>query len=171
MIRLPVIIWLIGAIMTISPASAQEDIWNKETPLCIPLHRVHIPQKCFKAKDVKNVLHKSSMWTTGNLVMNYAYKLGWIDFVKLLNSENPSWGTYITNRNSNKTVDHWLCQLNSRWHKQFIKSKDFHNPLIQLRYCYDVWNKARAKWERKVMSTFHWYNVRNKRRIWYKFIN
>lgn len=70
------------------------------------------------------------------ILVNYAYELGWIDFVKMIECEN--W-----NRDPNKisaTNDYWLCQLNYRWNKNFILSKDFKNPLRQLDFCSFKWH-------------------------------
>lgn len=61
--------------------------------------------------------------------------------------------------NKNGTHDWWLCQLNSAYHKKFIKSEWFNNPLAQLEYCNEVWFDAHSKW------TMPWYAyaVRHKR--------
>lgn len=49
-------------------------------------------------------------------------------------------------KNTNGTTDHWFCQLNYRWHKNFINSDSFHDPHKQLEYCLEVRVDARNKW-------------------------
>ena len=65
--------------------------------------------------------------------VNYAYEIWGIDFVKLIECEN---GTWDPNKIS-KTHDHWLCQLNYKYNKNFINSSDFSDPYKQLDYCYE----------------------------------
>jgi len=65
--------------------------------------------------------------------VNYAYKLWWIDFVKLIECENGRWDP----KRVSKTRDFWLCQLNYRYNKKFINSLDFADPYKQLDYCYE----------------------------------
>lgn len=74
--------------------------------------------------------------------VQYAYKLGWIDFVTLLECENGRWDP---NRVS-KTNDHWLCQLNYKYNKKFIDSEDFKDPYKQLEYCYEKWKINPKLW-------------------------
>lgn len=64
---------------------------------------------------------------------NYAYKLGGIDFVKLIECENGTWDPYRVS----PTHDHWLCQLNYKFNKNFINSPDFEDPYKQMDYCYE----------------------------------
>lgn len=64
---------------------------------------------------------------------NYAYDIWGIDFVKLIECENGRWDP---NRVS-ETNDHWLCQLNYKYNKNFINSPDFADPYKQLDYCYE----------------------------------
>jgi len=65
--------------------------------------------------------------------VNYAYNVWGIDFVKLIECENGRWDP---NRVS-KTHDHWLCQLNYKYNKNFINSTWFADPYKQLDYCYE----------------------------------
>ena len=64
---------------------------------------------------------------------NYSYDIWGIDFVKLIECENGRWDP---NRVS-ETNDHWLCQLNYKYNKNFINSPDFADPYKQLDYCYE----------------------------------
>lgn len=69
--------------------------------------------------------------------VQYAYKLWWMDFVKLIECEN--W-----NRNIKAIGDSWkafwLCQMNTNYHKLPDWYKD--NWVIQVEYCY----KKRKSW-------------------------
>ena len=65
--------------------------------------------------------------------VNYAYHLGWIEFVKLIECENGRWDP----KRISKTNDRGLCQLNYKYNKNFINSPDFADPYKQLDYCYE----------------------------------
>lgn len=76
--------------------------------------------------------------------MQYAYKLGWMDFVKLIECEN--W-----NRDINAIWDSgkafWLCQMNTNYHKL---PKDYKtNWVVQVETCYK---------KRKHGTKFYWPN-------------
>lgn len=64
----------------------------------------------------------------------YAYKLWWMDFVKLIECEN--W-----NRNIKAIGDsgkaYWLCQMNVNYHKLPADYKT--NRVVQVEYCYKKW--------------------------------
>lgn len=76
------------------------------------------------------------------------------------NSENWGWNKDTrSHANSNWTRDYWLCQLNSAYHSDFIKSDHFKNPLSQLDYCLNVWEDAKNKWT----MPRYWYYKRNER--------
>lgn len=72
---------------------------------------------------------------TRQLMVQRAYELGWIDFVAMIECENG-------NRDINavsSTHDYWLCQLNYKYNKEFIKSDEFQDWDKQLEYCYNKW--------------------------------
>ena len=79
--------------------------------------------------------------------VNYAYSLGWIDFVKLIECENGRWDP----KRVSKTRDFWLCQLNYRYNKKFINSPEFADPYKQLDYCYEKYkiNPKLRYWPRR----------------------
>lgn len=62
--------------------------------------------------------------------------------------------------NKDGTYDFSLCQLNSRYHKQFILSSVSKNPYTMLDYCIGVWHDAKKKGRLK--TTFYAYNVINR---------
>ena len=72
--------------------------------------------------------------------VNYAYNLWGIDFVKLIECENGIWDPDRVS----KTHDHWLCQLNYKYNKNFINSTGFADPYKQIDYCYEKY-KANPK--------------------------
>jgi len=85
--------------------------------------------------------------------VKYAYKLWWIDFVKLIECENGTWNPYRVS----PTHDHWLCQLNYYYNKDFINSPDFSDPYKQLDYCYEkfkinpdlwYWPSRKIRWKK-----------------------
>lgn len=72
---------------------------------------------------------------TRQLMVQRAYELGWMGFVAMIECENG-------NRDINavsSTHDYWLCQLNYKYNKEFIKSDEFHDWNKQLEYCYNKW--------------------------------
>lgn len=93
-------------------------------------------------------------------LINYAYKVGWKDFLLTLDGENWLW---TANRKSNIIWANWyydfgICQLNKKYHKSFINSKEFEDPYKQVDYCFGVWQDAIKKWRLK--TTFYAYRHR-----------
>lgn len=103
-----------------------------------------------KSWEMLTVEDEPSIWHTGfstgdsrQEIVQEAYDLWGIDFVSLIECENG-------NRDPKATWDygksHWLCMLNTRWHKEPLSPSwnDWHN---QLSICYSKW-----KWGTK----FYW---------------
>lgn len=114
-------------------------------------------------------------------ISDKAKKYSWLDtqkdiaeaFVLTLNAENGLW---FKNRkspvNSNWYRDMWLCQLNRKYHYNFIDSKDFQDPYKQIDYCSEVFQKwLERMWRLKTYknTTFYWFNVREKYRYLFNF--
>ena len=79
------------------------------------------------------IVHKwFATWDVKQQYVQYAYSLGGLDFVALIECENWNWNPFI----KSKTNDHGICQLNYRYNKKFIKSDDFKDVYKQLDYCY-----------------------------------
>jgi len=72
----------------------------------------------------------------------YAYKLWWMDFVKLIECENWNWSIKAV-WDSGKAF--WLCQMNTNYHKLPAEYKT--NWVVQVEYCY----KKRKSW-----TKFYW---------------
>lgn len=100
--------------------------------------------------EILTVEDELSIWHAGfstgdsrQEIVQKAYDLWGIDFVALIECENG-------NRDPKATWDygksHWLCMLNTRWHKEPLSPSwnDWHN---QLSICYSKW-----KWGTK----FYW---------------
>ena len=100
--------------------------------------------------EILTVEDELSIWHAGfstgdsrQEIVQEAYDLWGIDFVALIECENG-------NRDPKATWDygksHWLCMLNTRWHKEPLSPSwnDWHN---QLSICYSKW-----KWGTK----FYW---------------
>lgn len=111
-------------------------------------------------------------WDYQDLLASYAYntcqkKLPWEkwkysceNLVQTWNAENGWWRRDAKNTsNSNWTHDWWLCQLNSNYHINFMKSERFEPPLAQLDYCLQVRVDAKSKYSMPRYA----YAVRNKR--------
>lgn len=76
------------------------------------------------------------------LMVQKAYDLWWMDFVVMLECENG-------NRDINAIWDwgkaHWLCQMNTRWHK--LPQEYYNSWEYQIDYCYNKrksWTKFYA---------------------------
>jgi len=66
---------------------------------------------------------------------------GDLDFVKTLLAENGRVDPFLVSKpNSDGTTDHGLCQFNSYWHGDFIKSKSFQYWDLQLKRCWDIYS-------------------------------
>lgn len=68
-------------------------------------------------------------------IINYAYKLGGMDFVYVLECENWS---YRLDSVGDSWHAHWLCQMNDRYHKD-IPSDYTTNWVVAVEYCYQKW--------------------------------
>lgn len=75
-------------------------------------------------------------------MVKYAYKLGWLDFVKTIECENGNWNIKAVG-DSGKAFG--LCQMNVNYHKLPEWYKD--NWVVQVEFCY-----KKRKWGTK----FYW---------------
>lgn len=91
-----------------------------------------------------------------NQISTIRYKWGWLTMVTTMIWENGWFDKDI----KSITNDHWLCQLNYRWHKDFINSTWFKDPFNQAYYCLEVWNDAIKK--KRLPTTFYAYNWRKR---------
>lgn len=74
--------------------------------------------------------------------VNYAYKLWWIDFVKMIECEN--WTRDITRRwDGGKAI--WLCQIHTSFHS--LPSLYYTSRQTQVELCYN---------KRKQGTKFYW---------------
>lgn len=73
-------------------------------------------------------------------IVNYAYQLGWMDFVYVLECENWS---YRLDSKGDGGHAHWLCQMNDRYHKD-IPSDYTTNWKVAVEYCYSKWKNGTA---------------------------
>ena len=69
-------------------------------------------------------------------MVQYAYKLWGMDFVKLIECENGNWNPKAVG-DSGKAF--WLCQMNTNYHKLPDDYKD--NRVVQVEYCYKKWSQ------------------------------
>ena len=98
--------------------------------------------KWFKRDDIKQKY------------VQYAYKLGGMDFVYMIECENG-------NRNLNAVGDNgrafWLCQMNTRYHKLPADYKT--NWVVQVEYCYNKWKSWVAfYWPSRIVKGQKCYN-------------
>lgn len=75
-------------------------------------------------------------------IVQKAYEIWWLDFVVMIECENGSRDMYAVS----KTNDHWICQLNYRYNKEFINSELYRDVNKQLEYCYEKWKINPKLW-------------------------
>ena len=76
--------------------------------------------------------------------VQYAYKLWWFEFVRMIECENGNWDWFAKWDGGDA---YWLCQMNKRYHKDI--PQEYYDGVwqVQLEYCYQKW-----KWWTK----FYW---------------
>lgn len=67
------------------------------------------------------------------LMVQRAYDLWWLDFVLMIECE--SWFNPRAKWDSWKA--HWLCQMNTRWHR--LPQQYYNDREYQIEYCYQKW--------------------------------
>ena len=103
-----------------------------------------------KSWEMLTVEDEPSIWHTGfstgdsrQEIVQEAYDLWGIDFVSLIECENG-------NRDPKATWDygksHWLCMLNTRWHKEPL-SPSWNDWRNQISVCFEKW---------KSWTKFYW---------------
>ena len=98
----------------------------------------------FTIEEEPNIWH--SGFSTGDSrqeIVQEAYQLGGLDFVSLIECENGQW---ITGAVGDYGKSHWLCMLDTHWHKEPLSS-DWNDWRNQISVCLEKW-----KWETK----FYW---------------
>jgi len=79
--------------------------------------------------------------------VQYAYKLWWMDFVKLIECENWNWDINAVG-DSGKAF--WLCQMNTNYHKLPADYKT--DWVVQIETCYKKWKHGtRFYWPNRVI--------------------
>lgn len=88
-------------------------------------------------------------------IVNYAYKLGGMDFVYVLECEN---GSYRLDSVGDHGHAHWLCQMNDRYHKD-IPADYTTNRVRAVEYCYSKWKQWVAfYWPSRIVKGQKCYN-------------
>ena len=81
-------------------------------------------------------------------MINYAYKLWWIDFVKMIECENWNWSISAVGDNWKAF---WLCQINTNYHKLPEWYKE--DWKLQIETCYDKWkNGTKFYWPSRIVK-------------------
>ena len=87
----------------------------------------------FTIEEEPSIWH--SGFSTGDSrqeIVQEAYQLGGLDFVSLIECENGQW---LTGAVGDYGKSHWLCMLNTRWHKEPLSS-DWNDWRNQISVCY-----------------------------------
>ena len=93
-----------------------------------------------EVEDVLEPLIVHKWFASGDLrqqYVQYAYKLGGMDFVTLLECENGNWSIWTKG-------DHWhawgLCQLNDNYH--YVSPEYKKTWQVQIETCFDKWKNG-----------------------------
>ena len=99
-----------------------------------------------------------------NFVLEKGWK-DWMDMVLTFTGENGNWNKTLRSYQKGKNwyYDYWFCQMNLRYHKDFIGnpqnfSKDFLDPYKQLERCIWIYKDGIKKW--RIKTTFYAYKTR-----------
>lgn len=93
-----------------------------------------------RASDIASYAYDKCITHTGNLMYSCE------EMIKTFNGENGRWlYNVVSPANENWTRDHWICQLNDKYHSPFISSREFQDPYKQVDYCWEVWLDANKK--------------------------
>ena len=71
-------------------------------------------------------------------IVQEAYQLGGLDFVSLIECENGQW---LTGAVGDYGKSHWLCMLNTRWHKEPL-SPSWNDWRNQISVCFEKWKSG-----------------------------
>ena len=120
-----------------------------------------------KSWEMLTVEDEPSIWHTGfstgdsrQEIVQEAYDLWGIDFVSLIECENG-------NRDPKATWDygksHWLCMLNTRWHKEPL-SPSWNDWRNQISVCFEKWKSwTKFYWpQRLIWGKKCWEAVKNR---------
>lgn len=96
-------------------------------------HIVLYSGEILTAEDKPRIWHAG--FTSGDYrqkIVQEAYDLWGLDFVSLIECENGQW---LTGAVGDYGKSHWLCMLNTRWHKEPLSS-DWNDWRNQISVCY-----------------------------------
>lgn len=120
----------------VKPESETQTAWTSQVEEKQSETAGGIVHKWFNSDDEKQEMIK------------YAYKLWWIDFVKMIECENWSWNIHAVG-DSGKAF--WLCQININYHKLPEWYKD--DWKIQIDTCYQKWsNGTKFYWPSRIVK-------------------
>lgn len=90
-------------------------------------------------------------------IIQYAYDIWWLDFVKMIECENWSRNINLKTKYSTET-SYWFCQMNTQRNSDIIFDKRFMDWKRQLDQCLILWNSNH--------NLFHWPTRKNKQTNW-----
>lgn len=94
------------------------------------------------------IVHKWLKSDRHKPIIQHAYDIWWLDFVKMLECEN--WGRDINLKTKHSTeTSYGFCQMNTQRHSDIIFDKRFMDWERQINKCFELW-----KW----WTPFYWPN-------------
>ena len=108
------------------------DVWDVLVRTWTEYYWVKITHDWFDYNDIKQKY------------VQYAYKLWWFEFVRMIECENGNWNIHAV---WDWWDAYWLCQMNKKFHKDIPQAYYDGVWQVQLEYCYQKW-----KWWTK----FYW---------------
>jgi len=107
------------------------------------------------SEEKKSQIFKKEYETTDqrNEYIQYAYEIGGIDLVLLMECENSTWNQYRQSevvKNGRREPSFWFCMIDRDFHKNIVDDSRFRNDRKrQIDKCYELW---------KGWTRFYWPN-------------
>jgi len=97
------------------------------------------------SEEKKSQIYKKEYETTDqrNEYIQYAYEIGGIDLVLLMECENSTWNQYRQSevvKNWRREPSYWFCMIDRDFHKNIVDDSRFRNDRKrQIDKCYELW--------------------------------
>jgi hypothetical protein len=89
-------------------------------------------------------------------MVQYAYKLGWYDFMAMIECENGNWNVHAR---GDSWSAYWLCQMNKLYHKDIPQEYYDWVWQTQIEYCYKKWKwGTRFYWPTRIIKGVKCYD-------------
>lgn len=119
-------------------------------------------------KNVKRIVRKDGNQKSQEIIDYIFNKTKNVNMILTFQKENGSWDVNTVSKpNSNGTRDYGICQVNSKYHSNWIKDPRFKEWKNQADYCIEIYLKAEKKGT--LRTTFYAYNIRSQALQFFNF--